>query len=76
MGPEIVHLPSGSSVRPSWATAPYMRGGGGGGGDLHADIHVVAKVDEDTLFEVMQRKTYSFNTMNSGTRTGKLVPGR
>ena len=32
MGPEIVHLPAGSSVMPSWQTAGVMNSGGSGGG--------------------------------------------
>ena len=33
MGPEIVNLPAGSSVLPSWQTAGITHGGGGGGGE-------------------------------------------
>jgi hypothetical protein len=75
MGPEIVHMPAGARVTPSWQTAPILRGGGGaGGGDVHVHVHVEGQIDGQALFESVKTQVYDWETLNSGGRTGSWAP--
>jgi hypothetical protein len=39
MGPELVRMPAGAEVTPSWQTAPLLHGGGGGGGESTLNLN-------------------------------------
>lgn len=77
LGPEILNLPAGSSVTPSWQTAGLMHGAPAVGPivvEQHQDIHV--NLDGEEIWRNQQRRTFAYNTLSSGSRTGKVIPGR
>jgi hypothetical protein len=68
MGPEMVNLPAGSSVLPSWQTAGIMHGGDGGGGDGDGTIHFSHQsnvvVNGRVLGSTMRSESLTFNRRN------------
>lgn len=82
-GPEILMFGGGERVLNNADTRRYlstpagggMHGGGGtGAAHISLTIPVTATLDGETVFSSVKQRTYAYNTRNSGSRTGVLIP--
>ena len=65
MGPELVRLPAGAAVTPSWQTAPLLGGGGGGGeGTLNFSHRSNISVNSRVIGNVIRTESLTFNRRN------------
>jgi hypothetical protein len=80
-GPELMYMHGGEQIVPAPRTSDTLAalasaaasGGGGGGGT--AEIHVHAHLDGKEVFKSVQTHALNWQTRNSGTRSGLLIPG-
>jgi hypothetical protein len=82
-GPELLQMAGGERIYPANQTAQLIgtpqaaaaTGGFGGGGSANLHSNIVVNLDGKQIWQAMQTQTLKYNTRNSGSRTGKLVPG-
>jgi hypothetical protein len=65
-GPEVVNLPAGSSVLPSWQTAALAHGGGGGGseGTIGLALHIPVSVGGQRVGSAVIRQSLTYQRRN------------
>jgi hypothetical protein len=66
LGPELVRLPAGAQVTPSWQTAPALHGavGGGGAGTINLQNHNVINVSGARIGSATRTQILTYNRRN------------